>query len=115
MTVLGCSKTDTIFLVSLIVITVATERTEGYDRFLASAHREGLKVETLGMDEEWRGGDVLRAPGGGHKVNLLRKAMEKYRGEHREWRTKICSTPVLSYHNCHCEETLCLKDSFMYF
>lgn len=65
----------------LLVITVATERTEGYERFEASIHREGLQLETLGMNEEWKGGDVLRLPGGGHKVNLLKEAMEKYKGQ----------------------------------
>lgn len=69
------------FSAELLVITVATERTEGYERFLASAEREGLKVETLGLDEEWRGGDVVHSPGGGHKVNLLRKALENYKGK----------------------------------
>ncbi|OQR79447.1 procollagen-lysine, partial [Tropilaelaps mercedesae] len=63
----------------LLVLTVATEPTEGYERFVASIRREGLELETLGMDEEWRGGDVLRLPGGGHKVNLLKRAMEKYK------------------------------------
>lgn len=68
--------------VELLVLTVATDRTEGYERFEASVQREGLQLETLGMDEEWRGGDILRLPGGGHKVNLLKKAMEKYKGAH---------------------------------
>lgn len=30
------------------------------------------------MDEEWKGGDVRLYSGGGHKVNLLKAAMQKY-------------------------------------
>lgn len=30
------------------------------------------------MNEEWKGGDVRLYSGGGHKVNLLKGAMEKY-------------------------------------
>ncbi|PNI92655.1 PLOD3 isoform 8, partial [Pan troglodytes] len=33
---------------------------------------------TLGLGEEWRGGDVARTVGGGQKVRWLKKEMEKY-------------------------------------
>jgi procollagen-lysine,2-oxoglutarate 5-dioxygenase len=32
------------------------------------------------MNEEWKGGD-MNHPGGGFKVNLLKKAMEQYKDE----------------------------------
>ncbi|OBS64584.1 hypothetical protein A6R68_06880, partial [Neotoma lepida] len=76
----------------LLVITVATEETEGYRRFLQSAeffnytvrlnlfHGMGVGsfLQTLGLGHEWRGGDVARTVGGGQKVRWLKKEMEKY-------------------------------------
>lgn len=34
-----------------------------------------LKVTTLGLGEEWKGGDMTSA-GGGFKINLLREAIK---------------------------------------
>lgn len=62
----------------LLVITVATAETEGYRRFLRSAEFFNYTVRTLGLGEEWRGGDVARTVGGGQKVRWLKKEMEKY-------------------------------------
>lgn len=62
----------------LLVLTVATEETDGYKRFMRSANVYGINVEVLGMNEEWKGGDVRLYSGGGHKVNLLKEAMKKY-------------------------------------
>ncbi len=33
------------------------------------------------MGEEWKGGDVVRNPGGGHKINLLKPVIEKWKAE----------------------------------
>lgn len=33
------------------------------------------------MGVAWNGGDVLRYPGGGHKINLLRPVVEKWKNE----------------------------------
>ena len=33
------------------------------------------------MNEEWMGGDMRQGPGGGHKINILRKALEQYKDE----------------------------------
>ena len=33
------------------------------------------------MGEVWKGGDVKRTVGGGHKVNLLKKALEEYKDD----------------------------------
>ena len=52
----------------LSVVTVATKQTDGYRRFLRSADIAGLAVTTLGMGEEWLGGD-MNYPGGGWKGN----------------------------------------------
>uniref|UniRef100_A0A673VCI2 Procollagen-lysine,2-oxoglutarate 5-dioxygenase 3 n=1 Tax=Suricata suricatta TaxID=37032 RepID=A0A673VCI2_SURSU len=62
----------------LLVITVATAETEGYRRFLRSAEYFNYTVRTLGLGQEWRGGDVARTVGGGQKVRWLKKEMEKY-------------------------------------
>ncbi|KAK2117258.1 Multifunctional procollagen lysine hydroxylase and glycosyltransferase LH3 [Saguinus oedipus] len=62
----------------LLVITVGTAETEGYLRFLHSAEFFNYTVRTLGLGEEWRGGDVARTVGGGQKVRWLKKEMEKY-------------------------------------
>lgn len=38
----------------------------------------GSPPQTLGLGEEWRGGDVARTVGGGQKVRWLKKEMQKY-------------------------------------
>uniref|UniRef100_A0A034VR52 procollagen-lysine 5-dioxygenase n=1 Tax=Bactrocera dorsalis TaxID=27457 RepID=A0A034VR52_BACDO len=63
------------------VFTVATERTDGYLRYLRSAKRVyDIEVNTLGMDEEWKGGD-MNGLGGGYKIRLLREAVEPFKDE----------------------------------
>ncbi|EPY81909.1 hypothetical protein CB1_000698006 [Camelus ferus] len=62
----------------LLVIAVATAETEGYRPFLRSAEFFNYTVRTLGLGQEWRGGDVARTVGGGQKVRWLKKEMEKY-------------------------------------
>ncbi|XP_076452068.1 procollagen-lysine,2-oxoglutarate 5-dioxygenase 1-like [Babylonia areolata] len=62
----------------LLLITVATDETDGLKRFLHSTRKYGLKVKVAGMGEKWKGGD-MDYPGGGHKVNLLKKEVEKYK------------------------------------
>ncbi|XP_077410030.1 procollagen-lysine,2-oxoglutarate 5-dioxygenase 2 isoform X2 [Vanacampus margaritifer] len=60
----------------LLVLTVATEETDGFIRFMHSASYFNYTVKVLGMGEEWKGGDVGRSIGGGQKVRLLKEAME---------------------------------------
>ncbi|EDV97127.1 GH16659, partial [Drosophila grimshawi] len=57
------------------VFTVASEPTDGYRRYIRSAKVYDIEVTTLGMGEEWKGGD-MKSAGGGFKINLLRKAIE---------------------------------------
>ena len=33
------------------------------------------------MGQDWKGGDVVRFPGGGHKVNLLKPVVEQWKDE----------------------------------
>ncbi|CAJ0930598.1 unnamed protein product [Ranitomeya imitator] len=65
----------------LLVITVATDTTEGYQRFLRTARHFNYTVKTLGLGQEWKGGDVARTVGGGQKVRWLKEALEDYREE----------------------------------
>ncbi|KAM7427333.1 Procollagen-lysine [Porites harrisoni] len=65
----------------LLALTVATDETDGYKRFMKSAKANHVDVKVLGMGEEWRGGDVKRYPGGGHKINILKKETELHRNE----------------------------------
>lgn len=65
----------------LLALTVATEETDGYKRFMKSAKTNNIDVKVLGMGEEWRGGDVKRYPGGGHKINILKKETELHKNE----------------------------------
>ncbi|CAH2272451.1 procollagen-lysine,2-oxoglutarate 5-dioxygenase 3 [Pelobates cultripes] len=62
----------------LLVLTVATDRTEGYDRFLRTAKHFNYTIHTLGLGQEWKGGDVARTVGGGQKVRWLKEELEKY-------------------------------------
>nr|XP_008165440.1 procollagen-lysine,2-oxoglutarate 5-dioxygenase 1 [Chrysemys picta bellii] len=62
---------------NLLVLTVATQETEGFKRFKRSAQFFNYKVQVLGLDEEWRGEDKAAA-GGGQKVRLLKSALKEY-------------------------------------
>lgn len=62
------------------VFTVATEPTDGYTRYIRSARVYDIEVTTLGLGEEWKGGDMQK-PGGGFKLNLLREAIAPYKNE----------------------------------
>uniref|UniRef100_A0A8C9U3H1 procollagen-lysine 5-dioxygenase n=1 Tax=Scleropages formosus TaxID=113540 RepID=A0A8C9U3H1_SCLFO len=63
---------------NLLVITAATEETDGFSRFMRTAHQLNYTVKVLGLGEEWRGGDVARTVGGGQKVRWLKKELQKY-------------------------------------
>ncbi|XP_007555643.1 procollagen-lysine,2-oxoglutarate 5-dioxygenase 2 isoform X2 [Poecilia formosa] len=60
----------------LVVLTVATKETDGFQRFMQTASYFNYTVKVLGMGEMWKGGDVGRSIGGGQKVRLLKEAME---------------------------------------
>ncbi|XP_016987590.1 procollagen-lysine,2-oxoglutarate 5-dioxygenase [Drosophila rhopaloa] len=62
------------------VFTVATEPTDGYARYYRSLNVYDIKGTTLGLGEEWKGGDMQK-PGGGFKLNLLREAIEPYKND----------------------------------
>ncbi|XP_062870973.1 multifunctional procollagen lysine hydroxylase and glycosyltransferase LH3 isoform X2 [Trichomycterus rosablanca] len=63
----------------LLVITAATEETDGFKRFMRTARQFNYTVKVLGLGEEWRGGDVAKTVGGGQKVRWLKKEMQKHK------------------------------------
>ncbi|XP_055471366.1 procollagen-lysine,2-oxoglutarate 5-dioxygenase 1-like, partial [Psammomys obesus] len=71
------AKDDTKLEDNLLVLTVATKETEGFRRFKRSAQFFNYKIQSLGLGEDWSvaGGP---AAGGGQKVRLLKKALEKH-------------------------------------
>lgn len=62
----------------LLVITAATEETDGYRRFLRTASEFNYTVKVLGLGEKWKGGDVARTVGGGQKVRWLKQELLKH-------------------------------------
>ncbi|XP_047131925.2 procollagen-lysine,2-oxoglutarate 5-dioxygenase 1 isoform X1 [Hydra vulgaris] len=65
--------------ISFKLVTVATEQTDGFKRFMRSANVFGLDVEVYGLNEKWEGGDLENGPGGGQKINILKEALRKYK------------------------------------
>ncbi|XP_028266403.1 procollagen-lysine,2-oxoglutarate 5-dioxygenase 1 [Parambassis ranga] len=65
----------------LFVVTVATQETDGFMRFLRSAKHFNYTVKVLGQGHKWKGGDYTSAPGGGQKVRLLKAALEEMENE----------------------------------
>ncbi|KAK2187715.1 hypothetical protein NP493_156g03050 [Ridgeia piscesae] len=63
------------------VLTVATEETDGFRRFMRTANKYQLNVKVLGLGEKWEGGNMAMSTGGGQKVMLLRKALEELKDE----------------------------------
>ncbi|XP_015786267.1 procollagen-lysine,2-oxoglutarate 5-dioxygenase 1 [Tetranychus urticae] len=77
----GDQSTGSIFPQDLLVFTVATKPTDGFLRLNRSLNLFDHRFEVLGLNEPWVGGDVASTTGGGQKVNLLKKALEKYSKE----------------------------------
>lgn len=63
----------------LLVVTVATDETDGFLRFKKSVDYFNLNLLVLGMNEEWKGGDMARGTGGAHKINLLKQGLAEYK------------------------------------
>lgn len=63
------------------MLTVATEKNEALERYLRSAKVYGLDVKVLGLGDEWNGGDVRTSPGGGQKINLVKKELEQFKDD----------------------------------
>uniref|UniRef100_A0A6Q2ZA77 procollagen-lysine 5-dioxygenase n=1 Tax=Esox lucius TaxID=8010 RepID=A0A6Q2ZA77_ESOLU len=63
---------------NLLVLTAATEETDGFNRFIRTMKEFNYTVKVLGLGEQWKGGDVARTVGGGQKVRWLKKELIKY-------------------------------------
>ncbi|XP_037832688.1 multifunctional procollagen lysine hydroxylase and glycosyltransferase LH3 [Kryptolebias marmoratus] len=63
---------------NLLIVTAATEETDGFNRFMRTAREFNYTVKVLGLGEEWKGGDVARTVGGGQKVRWLKKELQKH-------------------------------------
>ncbi|KAM4714261.1 multifunctional procollagen lysine hydroxylase and glycosyltransferase LH3 [Anableps anableps] len=62
----------------LLVLTAATEETDGFKRFVRTVAQFNYTLKVLGLGEEWKGGDVARTVGGGQKVRWLKKELLKH-------------------------------------
>ncbi|KAI5705962.1 procollagen-lysine,2-oxoglutarate 5-dioxygenase [Diaphorina citri] len=71
-----CNKVKNIDEDKFLVITVASNETDGYKRFIQSAEVNKLQVKTLGLHQPWLGGD-MSSLGGGYKVNLLKNELDE--------------------------------------
>lgn len=60
----------------ITVITVATDYNDSCKRYKESCIRYGVNPVILGLGEKWKGGDMAKGPGGGQKVNYLKKYLE---------------------------------------
>uniref|UniRef100_A0A3B5Q4B5 PLOD1-3-like GT domain-containing protein n=1 Tax=Xiphophorus maculatus TaxID=8083 RepID=A0A3B5Q4B5_XIPMA len=66
---------------NLLVVTAATEKTDGFRRFVKTAAQFNYSLKVLGLGEEWKGGDVARTVGGGQKVRWLKEELLKHSEE----------------------------------
>ena len=62
---------------NFIIISVATDYTEGLNRFISSITKYNIEYKMLGLNTIWNGGDMEKGSGGGQKVNLLKTELEQ--------------------------------------
>jgi GR25 family glycosyltransferase involved in LPS biosynthesis len=62
------------------VYTVATDLDKA-KQLTSSAKHNRIKLKVLGAKEEWKGGDIKNNPGGGMKINLLKKELYKHKDD----------------------------------
>lgn len=69
----------------VLVLTVASNVTDGYKRYIRSAKIYGFadKITTLGLNQPWKGGNMLTT-GGGYKINLLKKSLKQYQNDDKK-------------------------------
>ncbi|XP_045469942.1 procollagen-lysine,2-oxoglutarate 5-dioxygenase [Harmonia axyridis] len=66
----------------VLVFTVATEQTDGFQRYKLSAEEFGITPIALGFGQEWKGGD-MKGPGGAWKINLLKNALQEHKSQNK--------------------------------
>uniref|UniRef100_H3A9R4 Procollagen-lysine,2-oxoglutarate 5-dioxygenase 1 n=1 Tax=Latimeria chalumnae TaxID=7897 RepID=H3A9R4_LATCH len=72
------SRDKTSIKKNLLVLTVATKETDGFQRFMRSAKFFNYSIQVLGKGEDWQYGHGMNAFGGGQKIRLLKSALEEY-------------------------------------
>ncbi|KAK0393083.1 hypothetical protein QR680_000047 [Steinernema hermaphroditum] len=63
----------------LIIVTVATEETDGLRRLMRTAQDHDHHLFVYGRGEQWNGGDMRYYQGGGQKIRILRDALKNYK------------------------------------
>ena len=66
---------------NFIIISVATDYTEGLNRFISSITKYNIEYKMLGLNTIWNGGDMEKGSGGGQKVNLLKTELNSWNNE----------------------------------
>lgn len=66
---------------NILAVSIATEETDGYVRYVRSLKKYNYEYEVYGLGVKWTGGDVKLHTGGGQKVNILKKELEKYKND----------------------------------
>lgn len=66
----------------VLVFTVASNRTDGFKRYLRSSSVHGFSenVKVLGLGQPWKGGN-MKSTGGAYKINLLKKALKDFKSD----------------------------------
>lgn len=62
------------------VYTVATDL-EKAKQLTSSTKHNKIKIKVLGGKQDWTGGDMKKGPGGGLKINLLKKELYKHKDD----------------------------------
>lgn len=63
----------------LKLLSVATDKNHtGFQNFMYSVNKCNISHKILGLDTEWKGGDMENSPGGGYKINLLKKELKTW-------------------------------------
>ena len=60
----------------VLLVSVGTDQNECVDRYISSCHKFGFNPIVLGLNDEWKGGDMANGIGGGHKINFLKEYMD---------------------------------------
>ena len=67
-----------------MILTVGTDMTNGLERFINYCNIYGFYHKVLGLDQEWKGGDMQKGQGGGQKINLLKEELNKWQKDDLE-------------------------------
>jgi len=58
-----------------VILSVATDKNDGFIRFENSLKKNNIEYKILGMNTKWNGGNMEMGPGGGQKINMLRSEL----------------------------------------